>query len=65
MKHTLFTVFGKWLLLLPFVFCSLLQIQAVQTPSAASAWKNQYINALKMLDIQPQYFTVIKFDDKL
>ena len=36
MKHTLFTVFGKWLLLLPFVFCSLLQIQAVQTPSADS-----------------------------
>lgn len=31
----------------------------------SSAWKNQYINALKMLDIQPQYFTVIKFDDKL
>lgn len=29
----------------------------------SSAWKNQYTNALKTLDNQPQYFTVIKFED--
>ena len=28
----------------------------------SKGWKNQYTNALKILDIQPQYFTVIKFE---
>lgn len=29
-----------------------------------TGWKNQYTNALNTLNFQPQYFTVIKFDDK-
>lgn len=28
----------------------------------SKVWKNQYTNALNILDIQPQYFTVIKFE---
>ncbi len=28
-------------------------------------WRSQYANALKIIDLQPQYYSVIKFDDEM